>query len=85
MAGFAFEVSGAFLFAVKTREAQQLPRSGKQGDFQIERDNPQLPPFDASVSALGVRDPVGGSPVELVAGDLIEGGLVVLEGVEGMP
>ena len=84
VAGFAFEVCGAVLFAVKTREAQQLPRSGKQGGFQIEGDNPQLPPFDASVFALGVRDPVGGSPVELVAGYLIEGGLVVLEGVEGM-
>ena len=36
VAGFALEVTGTFLVAVKASEAHQLPRSGEQGEVQIE-------------------------------------------------
>ena len=82
VAGFALEVRSALLFAMPTRQANQLPRSRKQGGIQIKRSNPQLAPFDPSVLALGLGDPIGGASVELFARELVEGGLVVLEGVE---
>ena len=84
VAGFAFEPGSTFLFPIKTRETHQLPRSGEQGGVQIQCNRPQLAPFDAPVFALGLGDPVGGTSVEFPTRELIEGGLVVLEGVEVM-
>jgi hypothetical protein len=68
-----------------TGQAHQLPRSGEEGLVQIERNDPQLPPFDPSVFALGLGSPIGGPIIEFFPRELAEGGLVVLEGEEVFP
>lgn len=79
VAGLVLEVSGVLLSAVVAGDAHQLPRSGEEGDIEIKIADAQFAPFDAAVGGLDFGGPVGGTRVELVFRELIEGGLVVLE------
>jgi hypothetical protein len=77
--GLVLEVPGALLLAVIPGEAHQLPRSGERGDVEVEGTDAQFAVFDATVVGLDLGGPVGGPPVKLVTGDLVKGGLIVLE------
>jgi hypothetical protein len=79
VAGFLFGFAAELLLMV-AGEAGDLPRSGEEAAVRIKGGDAQFAVFDASVGALGVRDPGGGKVVEFLSGLRVEGGLVVFEG-----
>lgn len=82
--GLALEVAALVLATPIAGAGDQLPRPGEERGGQIETTDAQFAVFDATMVALQLRGPVRRTPVELFAGDPVEGRLVVLEGEQGV-
>jgi len=70
----------AALFLMVAGEADDLPRAGEEAGVEIEGGDAEFSVFDAPVGTLDVRGPGGVEVVELLLGQRVKGGLVVLEG-----
>jgi hypothetical protein len=84
VAGLAPEIAVLVLATPIAGAGDQLPRSGEERGGQIKATDAQFAVFDAPVAGLDLRGPVRPTPVELVAGNAVEGRLVVLEGEQGV-
>lgn len=79
VAGVAFDLV-AFSLHPFAGAADELPRTGKEADVPVEIDSREAAAFDSAVAFFPVTDPFvedGGG--EFGLGELVEGGLVVLE------
>lgn len=78
VAGFAFEFV-AFVPIPFPGAPDELPRSGKEADVPFCINPGEVPPLNASVAFFPVATPFIGDRGELVPGDLVDRGLIILE------